>query len=84
MQGLPRGRTYTGYSIGCAIAWALVLAARAKRGKREARRGLWLYCAGWWSGWLSAPIARSLYPPPGSRGPRRANAANVTDTASNP
>ena len=76
MRVFNRARhTYTGYSIGCAVAWALVLAVRARLGTRDERRALWLYCGGWWSGWLSATIARSVYPPPGSRRPRRANEA---------
>jgi hypothetical protein len=69
-------RTYTGHSIGCAIAWVLVLVVSSRRGNHDKRRALWLYCGGWWSGWLSATIARLVYPPPGSSGTRRAHMAN--------
>jgi hypothetical protein len=72
---VPGGRTYTGYSIGCAIAWALVLLVRARRGSPDQNRALWLYCAGWWSGWLSATIARRVYPPAGSPQAPRARTA---------
>jgi hypothetical protein len=75
--GMTGGRTYTGYSIGCAIAWALVLAFRARRGSHDQNRALWLYCAGWWSGWLSATIARRVYPPPESRGAPRERTAGA-------
>jgi hypothetical protein len=55
-------RSYTGYSIGCALAWAGVLLIYSRRGNHDNRRSVWLYCAGWWSGWLSATIARAVYP----------------------
>jgi membrane associated rhomboid family serine protease len=56
--------TYTGYSIGCAAVWAALLAMG--RGRLDAKNWnmLRLGAAGWWSGWLSATIARAGYPPP--------------------
>jgi hypothetical protein len=55
--------TYTGYSIGCAIVWAVILAVVAvthpDRLHAYASVG-----AGWLIGWISATIARSVYPPP--------------------
>jgi len=56
--------TYTGYSIGCAVVWAALLATG--RGLLEAKNWerLRLGAAGWWAGWLSATIARVGYPPP--------------------
>lgn len=53
---------YTGYSIGCAIVWAALLLAAARRGDRARFRTVRLVCAGWWLGWLSATIARAVYP----------------------
>jgi hypothetical protein len=70
-----RVRTYTGYSIGCAVVWAVILAAGAARGSKDNqrskdnRRSRLLVCYGWWIGWLSATIARAVYPPPKSRQP---------------
>ena len=55
-------RSYTGYSIGCAIAWAAVLLVARLRGDRTRFQRISLYCFGWWSGWLSATIARAVYP----------------------
>jgi hypothetical protein len=56
--------TYTGYSIGCAAVWAVLLATG--RGLLDAKRWdmLRLGAAGWWTGWLSASIARVGFPPP--------------------
>jgi hypothetical protein len=59
-----RLNTYTGYSIGCVAVWAALLAA----GRRVLDAKNWellrLSAAGWWTGWLSATIARVGYPPP--------------------
>jgi hypothetical protein len=55
-------RTYTGYSIGCAIAWAAVLLGARQRADRTTFQRITLFCLGWWSGWLSATIARAIYP----------------------
>ena len=56
--------TYSGYSIGCAAAWAALLAMG--RGLLDAKNWdmLRIGAAGWWAGWLSATIARVGYPPP--------------------
>jgi hypothetical protein len=56
--------TYSGYSIGCAVVWAALLATG--RGLLDAKNWdrLRLGAAGWWAGWLSATIARVGYPPP--------------------
>ena len=56
--------TYTGYSIGCAIAWALILAGVSFGADGATRRKLVPVFGGWWIGWLSATIARAVYPPP--------------------
>jgi hypothetical protein len=59
-----RLNTYTGYSLGCAGVWALILAAGERRLDPETRTALRRWCAAWWSGWTSATIARAGYPPP--------------------
>jgi phosphatidylserine synthase len=56
--------TYTGYSIGCAGVWAVILLVAQRRLEPETRNTLRLTCIGWWSGWTSATIARMVYPPP--------------------
>ena len=58
------GNTYTGYSIGCAAVWAVLLAAGRWLLDAKAWERLRLGAAGWWGGWLSATIARVGYPPP--------------------
>ena len=56
--------TYTGYSIGSAAVWAILLATgRGMLGARNWEK-LRLGAAAWWMGWLSATIARAGYPPP--------------------
>ena len=61
-----RRHTYTTYSIGCAIVWAVILLATARRKKNPDANTLRQVCASWWLGWLSATIARSVYPGPKS------------------
>ena len=56
--------TYTGYSIGCAAVWAVILGVAQRRLNPEPRKQLQMACAAWWSGWTSATIARVGYPPP--------------------
>jgi hypothetical protein len=56
--------TYTGYSIGSAAVWAVILAAGRRMLDAEAWKTLRLACGGWWTGWASATIARAVYPPP--------------------
>jgi hypothetical protein len=71
--------TYTGYSIGSAAVWALILAIGSRRLDPEAWKNLRLACAGWWSGWTSATIARAGYPPPKPLTPRgQRTLANVS------
>ena len=44
--------------------WGLILAVAQRRLDSQTRNTLRLVCAGWWSGWMSATIARVGYPPP--------------------
>jgi hypothetical protein len=56
--------TYAGYSIGCAIVWAVILAAISAKADNATRHMYLLVFGGWVTGWLSATIARIVYPPP--------------------
>ena len=56
--------TYTGYSVGCAVVWALILLVARRRLDPDARKMLERTCGAWWTGWTSATIARAAYPPP--------------------
>lgn len=56
--------TYTGYSIGSAAVWTAILAVGQRQLDSQTWRTLRLACAGWWSGWTSATVARAVYPPP--------------------
>ena len=47
---ITRLNTYTGYSIGCAAVWAVILAVGQRRLDPKTRFTLWLACGGWWSG----------------------------------
>lgn len=58
-----RLQTYTGYSIGCAIVWVLILGVLASRGDKERLRKVLPVAGGWWIGWTSATIARYAYAP---------------------
>lgn len=57
-------RSYAAYGIASALAWLVVLAVTARTADEGKRRAVRLTCAGWWLGWLSATIARQVYPPP--------------------
>jgi hypothetical protein len=59
-----RFNTYTAYSIGCAIVWAVGLALVATAGTKHTADNVLLVFAGWALGWTSATIARYVYPPP--------------------
>ena len=61
-------KTYTAYSIGCALTWAVILTVVAVAHPNRLRTFL-LVGAGWLIGWLSATIARSIYPPPKPKHP---------------
>jgi len=60
-------KTYTAYSIGCAAVWAVILAAVASEASKDTAHTFFLLFFGWVIGWLSATIARAVYPPPKSR-----------------
>lgn len=56
--------TYTGYSIGCAGVWGVIMVLARRRLDSESWNTLRFVCGGWWMGWTSATIARVGYPPP--------------------
>ena len=62
-----RLHTYTGYTVGCAIAWAIVLPVVAVVDSRRIFHTVLTVFGGWVVGWTSATIARYVYPPPGPR-----------------
>ena len=62
-------KTYTAYSIGCAFVWAVILAGVASGASKETAHIFFLVFLGWVIGWLSATIARAIYPPPRLRRP---------------
>jgi hypothetical protein len=61
--------TYTAYSIGCAIVWAVILPAVWTHTGEATRHTFAVFFGGWAIGWLSASIARIVYPPPKPRKP---------------
>ncbi len=56
-------RTYKNYSIACAVVWAVILVFVALNYPTKLHT-FSLVGGGWWIGWLSATIARSVYPGP--------------------
>jgi threonine/homoserine/homoserine lactone efflux protein len=64
---MRRRGSYTAYSVGCAIVWAVILAAVSALADSETTHTYVLVFGGWWIGWLSATIARAVYPPPKTR-----------------
>jgi hypothetical protein len=56
--------TYTAYSIGCAVVWAVILTVVASEASKDKFHTFFLLFLGWVIGWLSATIARDVYPPP--------------------
>ena len=61
-----RLNTYTAYSIGCAVVWAVILAVSAAEATTSKFHVILLFFSGWVLGWISATIARFVYPPPKS------------------
>jgi hypothetical protein len=57
-------RTYTAYSIGCVIAWAIILSICATTESSHHMGYILCIFYGWVVCWVSATIARITYPPP--------------------
>lgn len=62
-----RRKTYTAYSIACGVVWAVILVFSSFALSASKRDTIIVVCLGWAIGWLSATIARSVYPPPRAR-----------------
>lgn len=56
-------RNYWYYSIGLAVAWAIVLSVVFAIRPDRAQTFLYIF-AGYCLGWISTTIARYIYPPP--------------------
>ena len=60
----PRMRSYTAYSIGVGIVWAVLLVLVWLLGPAGKQHNVLVLFGGFVIGWLSATIARYVYPPP--------------------
>jgi hypothetical protein len=60
----PRMRTYTAYSIAVGIVWAVLLLLASAFASADKRHNIYAVFGGFVIGWLSATIARYVYPPP--------------------
>jgi hypothetical protein len=77
-QRIPWGRpramnSYLAYSIGCGLVWAVLWVLVVSLASKHTQHTVLLVFAGWVIGWVSASIARLVYPPPKARssaGPR--------------
>jgi hypothetical protein len=59
-----RFHSYTAYSVACAIVWAVILATVSSTADSVTTHTFVLVFGGWVIGWLSATIARAVYPAP--------------------
>ena len=57
-------RSYTVYSIGCAVVWIIVLSILATTESPQRMNEVLSVFGGFVIGWTSATIARFVYPPP--------------------
>jgi hypothetical protein len=64
-----RFNSYTAYSIGCAVVWAVILAVVSAEADPATRHVFLVVFGGWVIGWFSATVARAVYPPPKNRRP---------------
>jgi hypothetical protein len=60
-------RSYTMYSIACFVVWAVILTVVSITASADRRHVFYYVAAGWLIGWVSATIARAVYPPPKPR-----------------
>jgi hypothetical protein len=71
MKGSSQGKwywppNYVGYGIACAIAWAVIWVLVGTLASTTTVHALALVFLGWVIGWISAAIARVVYPAPKS------------------
>jgi hypothetical protein len=58
-------RNYWTYSIACFLVWGVILVVRAEAfGDSPTTHDVFFVFVGWCIAWVSATIARSVYPPP--------------------
>ena len=62
---MKKYRNHWAYSIACFLVWGIILAVRAVAfGNSSTTHDVLFVLAGWCIAWVSATIARSVYPPP--------------------
>ena len=59
--------TYTAFSVMCFVVWAVILTIYATLAL-PSRDSIYLIFGGWVLGWLTATIARYVYPSPERQG----------------
>jgi hypothetical protein len=64
LNDVLKHRSYWIYSIACFFVWGILLAVVAARAKSGMLHNVLLVFAGWCICWVSATIARFVYPPP--------------------
>ena len=61
---LPPRFTYEAYSIGVGVVWVVLLILATAFASSSKRHDIYAVFGGFVIGWLSATIARYVYPPP--------------------
>jgi hypothetical protein len=64
MGQMRKFNSYKAYTVGCAIAWAILWIVVGTQSSEATREHVLFVFLGWLLGWTSATIARSVYPPP--------------------
>lgn len=59
-----RSRSYVTYSIAVGVVWAVLLILASTVASATTRHNIYTVFGGFVIGWVSATIARSVYPPP--------------------
>jgi hypothetical protein len=57
-------KSYAAYSVGVGIVWAILLVLASLFDAAARRNAIFLVFLGFTLGWISATIARYVYPPP--------------------
>jgi hypothetical protein len=62
---MKKYRNYWAYSAACFLVWGIILVVRATAfGSTATTHNVLFVFAGWCIAWVSATIARWVYPPP--------------------
>jgi hypothetical protein len=59
-----RFRSYTGYSVGLGVVWAVLLVLASQLASSGKFHNILMVFAGFAIAWVSGTIARFVYPPP--------------------